>query len=263
MKTHGGTSSQANLRYARLVSTNLERTNLTGCAIYGCSVWDLKISEATTQRDLVITPEGEAKITVDNLEVAQFIYLLLNNAQIRAVIDTITAKMVLILGRFTNERKRVLDALRAELLLHDYLPVLFDYEKPTNRDLTKAISTLAHMARFVIADITNATKVLPFTVRKIKEKWITHSALLPCSLRLIFKVVGVRSLCLSRQRAGCRCPQEQEGSEEKYTNCEARHDYIDGSGIASLTLSLPCGGVEKRHPRPTSRAANGNMLLLV
>ncbi len=119
----------------------------------------------------MITPEGEAKITVDNLEVAQFIYLLLNNAQIRAVIDTITAKIVLILGRFTNERKRVLDALRAELLLHDYLPVLFDYEKPTNRDLTETISTLAHMARFVIADITDATKVLPFTVRKIKEKW--------------------------------------------------------------------------------------------
>lgn len=54
-------------------------------------------------------------ITVDNLEVAQFIYLLLNNEKIRQVIDTITSKVVLILGRFTDERKSVIDAIREEL----------------------------------------------------------------------------------------------------------------------------------------------------
>ena len=36
---------------------------------------------------------------------AQFVYLLLNNAKIRDVIDTVTAKAVLILGRFKGERK--------------------------------------------------------------------------------------------------------------------------------------------------------------
>ena len=45
-------------------------------------------------------------------ELAQFIYLLLNNARIREVIDTITSKTVLILGPFTPERKRTLNALR-------------------------------------------------------------------------------------------------------------------------------------------------------
>ena len=67
---------------------------------------------------------------MDNLEVAQFIYLLLNNAKIREVIDTITSKVVLILGRFTPERKVVLDALREELQKRDYVPVLFDFDKP-------------------------------------------------------------------------------------------------------------------------------------
>ena len=45
---------------------------------------------------------------MDDLEIAQFIYLLLNNQKIRHVIDTITSKIVLILGRFTPERKAVL-----------------------------------------------------------------------------------------------------------------------------------------------------------
>jgi hypothetical protein len=52
----------------------------------------------------------EPIITVDNIEVAQFIYLMLHNEKIRDVIDTITSKAVLILGRFTGERKAVLDA---------------------------------------------------------------------------------------------------------------------------------------------------------
>jgi hypothetical protein len=103
---------------------------------------------------------------VDNLQVAQFIYLLLNNQEIRHIIDTITSKVVLILGRFTPERKAVLDAMRDELRRRDYLPVLFDFEKPSSRDLTETISTLAHMARFVIADITDA-KAVPVELLKI------------------------------------------------------------------------------------------------
>jgi hypothetical protein len=55
---------------------------------------------------LIITPENKPgpEITVDNIEVAQFIYLLLHNQKIRDVIDTITSKVVLILGRFSEKR---------------------------------------------------------------------------------------------------------------------------------------------------------------
>jgi hypothetical protein len=90
---------------------------------------------------------------------ALVVYLLLNNDRIRHVIDTITSKVVLILGRFTPERKIVLDAIREELRKRDYLPVLFDFEKPSSRDITETVRTLAHMARFVIADITNAKSI--------------------------------------------------------------------------------------------------------
>ena len=108
----------------------------------------------------MITPRGQPEITVDNIEVAQFIYLLLHNQKIRDVIDTITSKVVLILGRFTDARKAVLDALREELRKRDYLPILFDFEKPRGRDTDETITLLARMARFVIADVSDAKSVL-------------------------------------------------------------------------------------------------------
>jgi hypothetical protein len=85
--------------------------------------------------------------------------LLLNYERIRQVIETITSKVVLILGGFTSDRKAVLDAIRDELRQRDYLPILFDFEKPAGLDLTETISTLAHMARFIIADITEAKSI--------------------------------------------------------------------------------------------------------
>jgi hypothetical protein len=100
---------------------------------------------------------GESEITVDNIEVAQFIYLLLHNQKIRDDIDTITSKVVLILGRFTDERKKVLDALRDELRARDYLPVLFDFKSPATRTFDETILTLALVSRFIIVDITSPT----------------------------------------------------------------------------------------------------------
>src|SRR6266700_1594033 len=154
----GADLSFANLSRATLVRTNLAQANLTDCQIYGISAWDIQLKEAK-QNNLVITPEGQPTITVDNLEVAQFIYLLLNNPKIRDVIDTIAKKATLILGRFTSERKVVLDALRDALRTRGYLPILFDFEKPASRDITETVSTLAHLARFVIADLTDAKSI--------------------------------------------------------------------------------------------------------
>ena len=155
---HEADLSDANLSRADLVETNLSKAIMTNCSIYGISVWDVQL-EGAKQGSLVITQKNEPIITVDNLKIAQFIYLLLNNEEIREAIDTIGKKAVLILGRFTSERKAVLDALREALRTHGYLPMLFDFEKPASRDITETISTLAHMARFVIADITDAKSV--------------------------------------------------------------------------------------------------------
>jgi hypothetical protein len=154
----GADLSGADLTHSTLVQTNLERTALEGCRIYGISAWSLNL-KGTKQQNLNVSDYNEPDITVDKLEVAQFIYLLLNNEDIRQVIDTITSKVVLILGRFTPERKAVLDAIRNSLRQRDYLSVLFDFDKPASRDLTETISTLAHMARFIIADLTAARSI--------------------------------------------------------------------------------------------------------
>ncbi len=149
---------QAELNNALLIGTNLENADLTGCHVYGVSAWNLNLHNAV-QKNIIITPQEESTIQVDRLDVAQFIYLLLNNLEIRHVIDTITSKVVLILGRFSEERKVVLDALRNALRERDYLPILFDWEKPSSRDITETVSTLAHMSKFVIADITDAKSI--------------------------------------------------------------------------------------------------------
>jgi hypothetical protein len=85
--------------------------------------------------------------------------LLLNNTKIRSVIDTITSKVVLILGRFSDERKRVLDAIREQLSRRDYVPIIFDFDVPTNRDVTETVGTLARMSRFIIADLTDPRSI--------------------------------------------------------------------------------------------------------
>ena len=157
-KLSGANLREANLERCSLVGANLEMADLTGCRIYGISAWDLKLKD-TSQTNLVITPDEMPAITVDNLEVAQFLYLLLYNPKIREVIDTITSKVVLILGRFTDERKAVLEAIREDLRRRDCIPVLFDFDKPASKDLTGTVEILARMARFIIADITDPSSI--------------------------------------------------------------------------------------------------------
>jgi uncharacterized protein YjbI with pentapeptide repeats len=150
--------SGATIGHTLLVGVDLTGATLIDCRVYGIAAWDLNL-EGATQKDLVITPRGQPEITVDNFEVAQFIYLLLNNERIRHVIDTITTKAVLILGRFSEERKPILDALREVLRGQDLLPIVFDFSVPASRNVTETVKILAGLARFVIADVTDATEV--------------------------------------------------------------------------------------------------------
>ena len=150
----GANLSGTDLSWANLSQANLEGATLVDCNIYAISAWGLVLKN-TTQRDLIITPPDQPAVTVDSIEVAQFIYLLLNNEKIRDVIDTVAKKAILILGRFTPERKIVLDALRTELRNRGYLPIVFDFDKPSTRDFTETVRILVGMSLFVIADISN------------------------------------------------------------------------------------------------------------
>ena len=147
--------SGADLTYSNLLGAKISDAKISGSKVFGVNVWDLE-GEFNNQKELIITRPGESAITVDNIEIAQFIYLILNNKKIRDVINTLTSKTVLILGRFSiPERKLILDALRNKLREYDLLPIVFDFDRPTDKDFTETIKTLAGISYFVIADVTN------------------------------------------------------------------------------------------------------------
>jgi hypothetical protein len=131
-RLHNADLSGADLQAATLVDTCLIDVDLTGCRIYGVSAWNLHL-ENVKQQNLVLTPPNEPEITVDNIEVAQFIYLLLHNQKIRDVIDTIGKKGVLLLGRFTEGRIHILERLRDKLRSLGFVPMVFNFDKPETK----------------------------------------------------------------------------------------------------------------------------------
>lgn len=147
--------SNATLANANLANARIEGAKVSGCWVYGVNVRDLK-GEFAEQTDLIITHRGQPTITVDNIKVAQFVYLFLNNQEIREAIDTLTSKTVLLLGHFaTPDRKAILETIKDGLRKYDLLPVVFEFERPSEKDFTDTIRTLASLSYFVIADMTN------------------------------------------------------------------------------------------------------------
>lgn len=151
--------NKSRLIFSTLVDTCLYGTDISECIIYGIAAWDVKTNDTTKQSNLYITMPGETSISIDNIEVAQFIHLIVNNKKLRSVINTITSKLVLILGRFTTERIEVLNAIKKELN-EKYVAVIFDFNKPNSLNLTETITLLAHMSKFVVADFTDEKAVL-------------------------------------------------------------------------------------------------------
>ena len=212
--THA-TLAGANLEGASLVSTNFEHATMTNCKIYGISAWNLILEEAC-QTNLIITRDEEPTITVDNLQIAQFIHLLLNNENVRHIIDTITSKVVLILGRFTDERKEILDNIRNKLREMDLTPILFDFDKPASKDVTGTVETLARMARFIIADLTDPSSI-PHELATI----IPHLRTTPV---LLIKIKGSPGYSMI------------EDYERSYQWVLKTHEYTDGP---TLIAELP------------------------
>lgn len=148
----------ANLTSAHLVQTDLRNAKLTSARVFGVSAWGVQLDGAE-QLALEVAKSGEPSVTVDDLEMAQFIYHLLNDAEAQRVFESVTSKGVLILGRFTPERKAVLDRIRVKLRNLGYLPLLFDFDVPADRDVTETVTLLARLARFIIADLTDPASI--------------------------------------------------------------------------------------------------------
>ena len=157
----GANLKGADLRGARLLGANLRGADLTDCNVYGISAWNVEVDAKTMQSRLLIcnTDADGSVVTAASLELAQFIYLLQDHKRFRDMITALVRSGVLLLGRFTDERKEILDALAQQLLKLDYLPMLFDFKQVPGRDFTETIMLLAGLSRFVIADVTGPKSV--------------------------------------------------------------------------------------------------------
>ena len=146
--------SHARLYKAVLVESSLKGADLSGARIYGASVWNVELDRGSKQDGLIITWPDEAIITVDDIEIAQFIYLLLSRDKLRNAIAGITRNGVLLLGRFGGGGLEVLEAIAAKLRELSYLPIIFDFERPRDQDYTETVKILVGLARFVIVDLS-------------------------------------------------------------------------------------------------------------
>lgn len=132
--------------------------NVDGCNVYGMSAWDLQLDGARQQNLIVrYRPTGEKeerKELVDGLDLAAFMHFTVSNENITRIINAASRKWVLILGRFTEGRK-VLDAIADSVRKEQFIPVIFDFNRPHDRDLIETVLLLAGMSAFVVVDITD------------------------------------------------------------------------------------------------------------
>lgn len=140
--------------------TDLRGSTLRNCSVHGISAWDIIVNEQTIQQNLVISPKDEPEISVDNLKIAQFIYMIRNTGEISKVLDLVSSKLVLILGNFSNEYKPYLNIVKHEFTLQGYAPVIFDFKGPAHLDTMETVSAIAHLSGIIVADLTNAKSVL-------------------------------------------------------------------------------------------------------
>ncbi len=75
---HGANLCSADLKSAILVNADLRNATLNGAKVYGISAWEVNL-EGAEQQALIVTRPGQPRVTSDDLEVAQFIYVLLNH----------------------------------------------------------------------------------------------------------------------------------------------------------------------------------------
>ena len=100
----------------------------------GLSAWDLQTSDDMKQEKLVIErtyqlysdliADGKVPFTVDDIELAQFVYYLSSHRKLRDTLNILTSKSVLLLGAFSDGGLQRLYAIREFLQAEGYLVMI-------------------------------------------------------------------------------------------------------------------------------------------
>ena len=168
----GSDLSWATLCRTRLIRTCVKGASFYGASVYGAAIWDLQ-GTPSNESYLSIVPDNrwwetdrELFHVEGGLRLAQFLsstYSALANAEpdplLSGMIDALSARVALLLGRFTNKEERLKKIASVLRDNHSTAALIFDFSQPRSRDLTEALTTWARLCSFIIADLTDPSSV--------------------------------------------------------------------------------------------------------
>lgn len=177
--------SGANLDMARFVQTDLRGANVTGCSVRGVTVDHVQLEQAI-ESTLLLTEPGEPIIAVDSLEIAPFVWMLLENASVSRLIEQMKTRIILILGNFDEHHQNHLAMLKEAIREQHYVSLYIDIETlaretQEHQKLKTTMRTLAYFSRIILVDITNGENLLTYLTELVSELTVPVQPLLEVS----------------------------------------------------------------------------------
>ena len=151
----GADLRECRFNYSRWVSSSFRNANLSNCRVHGLTAFNIDLSNAL-QRNLSISSPGEPSILVDNVDFAQFVFMILQTQLLHHLVSSIVARVVLVIGDFIPSRTSVLNALREELRTQNYAPVVVQFPDSRKGEEPDKIAILSRLAKFIITDVPNS-----------------------------------------------------------------------------------------------------------
>ncbi|MGQ0801356.1 MAG: pentapeptide repeat-containing protein [Pseudomarimonas sp.] len=145
------------LKEAVFVRNSLTNCKLDEVLVTGVAAWNNKYDEASSDQQRCII-DDHLPLRIRNIETAQLIDQVCDGKFANAV-NEMTGCAVLLLGRFDKAGRERLDVLRRGLEEQGYLPLIFEFVPPTDRTVTETVVLLAHMVKFIVADLSDPRSV--------------------------------------------------------------------------------------------------------
>lgn len=183
----GATFVNCNLNRVNLVNADFRLKEIRETVVYGISAWDLKTSPEMIQSRLVIeksyelhsdiVASGKIPMMVDDIEMAQFVYYLSSHKNMRNMINILNSRGVLLLGKFKDGGLERLYQLMDWFKARNYMPMLFDFDRPNSMDYTETVVTMAGLSKFIVADLSGGSvpQELHATLSSFQKPVIVYS----------------------------------------------------------------------------------------
>ena len=190
----GATFINCNLNRVNLVNANFCLKEIRETIVYGISAWDMETSPDMKQSRLVIEKSyelysdiiasGRIPMMVDDIEIAQFVHYLSKHKNMRNLLNGLNSKGVLLLGQFKDGGLERLYKLIDWLKVKNYMPMLFDFDRPGSLDYTETVLTMAGLSKFIIADLSGGSvpQELHATLTNFQKPVIVYSQKEPYSM---------------------------------------------------------------------------------